>query len=242
MSAGRSIPSLTNSYLAPQTILAGGVLAVFSGSTFGIARTPSSTVDVGIAIAVDSTGNAFVTGQTTSSDFPVTNPAFQSTLGGSGAQNAFLLELNSTATKAEYSTYLGGGGIELGLGIAIDSGDNAYLTGQTSSTNFPNTGTTTLSGPTDAYVSVLSPAKNSLLFSTYLGGGGQEDQLGGSIFVDSAGAFYVTGDTTSGSAGTSAFPLLNPLDPAWGGGTCLDANNNDVPCPDAFVTTYTPVQ
>jgi hypothetical protein len=175
----------------------------------------------------------------------VTSPAYQSNLGGSGAQNAFLLELNPTASKAVYATYLGGSGIELGLGVAIDGSDNAYLTGQTSSTDFPTAGTTetTLSGLTDAYVSVLSLANNSLLFSTYLGGSGQEDQLGGSVYVNSSGAIYVTGDTTSGGGGTTPFPLVNPLDPVWGGGTtCLDSNGNQVLCPDAFVTTYTAVQ
>lgn len=204
-----------------------------------------SNVDVGIAIAVDPSGNAFVTGQTTSSDFPVAGTPFQSAL--AGTQNSFLLELNPTGTKAEYASYLGGNGIEFGLGVALDSNDNAYLTGQTSSTNFPTAGTTetTLSGPTDAYVSVLSPTSSSqLLFSTYLGGGGDEDQLGGSIFVNTGGAIYVTGDTDSGNGTTTPFPTTpGPLDGTWGGGTtCLDSNGNDVPCPDAFVTTYTAVQ
>jgi Beta-propeller repeat len=195
----------------------------------------------GIAIAVDSTGDAYVTGQTASTNFPVTSTTYQSTL--AGAQNSFLLELNPTGTAAIYSSYFGGNGTEFGLGIALDGSGNVYLTGQTSSNSaFPLAGATqgTFGGATDAYVSVLNPSSNTLVFSTYLGGGGDEDQVGGSIAVSSGGGFYVTGDTDSGNNGTSAFPTLNALDATWGGGTCLnEAGTSNVPCPNGFVAAYT---
>ena len=203
-----------------------------------------TNLDESIGIVADSSGDAYVTGQTASTDFPVSSTTFQSTLGGTGAQNAFLLELNPSGSKAIYSSYLGGSGTEFGLGIALDGSGNVYLTGQTSSTNFPLTGETqaVLGGPTDAYVSVLNPSSNLLVFSSYLGGSGDEDQLGGSIAVSPNGNFFVAGDTDSGNGGTSAFPTLNALDPTWGGGSCLNQNNNTVPCPNGYITAYTTVQ
>jgi hypothetical protein len=197
--------------------------------------------DEGIAIAVDTNGNAFVTGQTQSTDFPLSSPAYQSSL--AGAQNSFLLELNPAGSKALYATYFGGNGSDAGLGIAIDSNDNAYLTGQTSSTAFPVAGTDAatqpaLSGPTDAYVSVLSPGTNTLVFSTYLGGSGDEDQLGGSIYVNTTG-IYVTGDTDSSQTQTTTgFPIVgNAVGTTWGGGTCTNSGGS-VPCTDGFITVY----
>jgi len=194
--------------------------------------------DDAIGIVADASGDAFVTGETTSTDFPVSSPTYQANLAGS--QNALLVELNPSGTKASYSTYFVGNGTEFGYGVALDNTGNVYLTGQTNSTNFPAFAPTqgTFGGSTDAYVSVLSPSSNSLLFSTYLGGGGDEDQLAGSIAVSTIGSFFVTGDTDSGSGTTSPFPTVSPIDGAWGGGSCTDPNNNPVPCPNGFVTAY----
>jgi hypothetical protein len=198
-----------------------------------------SNADVALGIAADSSGDAFITGYTLSSDFKTVGTPFQGALGG--AQNAFVVELNPTGASALYGTYLGGNGTDLGLGITLDNSGNAYVTGQTSSSNFPPLNPTqpTFGGSTDAFVTVLSTNQNSALFSTYLGGGGDEDQLGGAIALDSAHNIYVTGDTDSGNGSTAVFPTENALDGTFGGGTCMNGSVT-VPCPDAFIAAYSP--
>jgi hypothetical protein len=94
-----------------------------------------SAYDYGQGIAVDSSGDAYVTGFTASTDFPTMNP-LQPTFGG-GYSDAFVTELNPAGSALVYSTYLGGSGNDYGQGIAVDSAGNAYVTGQTASTNFP---------------------------------------------------------------------------------------------------------
>jgi hypothetical protein len=204
------------------------------GTYFG-----GSSGDEALAIAADSAGNTFVVGTTGSSDFPLSSTTFQSTL--AGAQNAFLLELNSTGTSATYSTYLGGNGTDFALGVAVDANDVVYITGQTSSSNFPTANATQagFGGSTDAFVSVLNPGTNALTFSTYLGGGGDEDQLAGSIALDSSNNIYVTGDTDSGNGSTTHFPTKNPFDGSWSAGGPCSTSGTTVPCPDGFVTAYT---
>lgn len=205
-----------------------------------------SGIDDAFAITADSGGDVFITGQTQSSDFPtVGTPPYQASL--AGTQNAFLVELNPTGSAATYGTYLGGNGTDLGLGIAQDGSGNAYITGQTSSTQtspgaFPLVNPTqpAFGGSTDAFVTVLSTSQNLALFSTYLGGGGDEDQLSGAIALDSSHNIYVTGDTDSGNGSTAVFPTKNALDSTYGGGTCLNSSNTNVPCTDAFITAYGP--
>src|SRR6266576_1218669 len=155
--------------------------------------------DEGNAIAIDSTGNAYITGSTVSSDFPTMNP-FQPSLGG-GLLDAFVTMLNPVGSALLYSTYLGGSGDEQGTGIAIDSSGNAYVTGNTGSTNFPTTVGAfqmSLSGVGDAFVAEINPStsgQTSLTYSTYLGGNGSDEGFG--IAVDSSGSAYVTGLTYS---------------------------------------------
>src|SRR3989442_1526188 len=91
--------------------------------------------DAGRGIAVDASGNAYVTGFTVSNDFPTTAGAFQTAFGG--VRDAFVVKLNPTSSSLVYATYLGGSGSDVGLGIAIDTGGNWYVTGGTLSTNFP---------------------------------------------------------------------------------------------------------
>src|SRR5258708_26035715 len=88
-------------------------------------------------MAVDAAGHAYVAGWTCSTDFPTTLGAFQPTL--HGLQNAFATKLNSDGTRLVYSTYLGGSDSDWGFGVALDSQDNAYLTGATCSSDFPVT-------------------------------------------------------------------------------------------------------
>jgi len=161
--------------------------------------------------AVDSAGNAYVTGYTYSTNFPTASP-LQAAFGGT--TDAFVAKLNATGSALVYSTYLGGNGSDYGYGIAVDSAGNAYVTGQTNSTNFPTVSPLQPSyggGGWDAFVTKLNPAGSALVYSTYLGGSGQD--MGYSIAVDSLGNAYVTGQTQSLN-----FPTASPLWAAHGGG------------------------
>jgi hypothetical protein len=168
--------------------------------------------DNGYGIAIDSAGNAYVTGRTGSTDFPILNP-FQPTNRAGSNGNAFVTEINPTGTGLIYSTYLGGSGGagDTGQDIAVDNTGNAYVTGSTSSNNFPVTKPTkAYGGSGDAFVSKLNPAGSVLGSSRYLGGSAQDS--GSAITVDNAGNAYVTGYTTS-----TNFPTKNPLQSANGG-------------------------
>ena len=95
-----------------------------------------SDTDAAFGIAVDTVGNAYVTGDTRSTNFPTTLGAFQTAVGGF---DAFVTKLNPTGSALVYSTYLGGSGVDDGHGIAVDAVGNAYVTGTTTSPNFPTT-------------------------------------------------------------------------------------------------------
>ena len=157
-----------------------------------------SSFDSGSGIAVDAAGSAYVTGETDSTDFPTTSGAVESA--PNGDSDAFVTKLNRSGTGLVYTTYLGGGGDDIGNGIAVDPVGSAYVTGETDSTDFPTT-----SGafePTngrldiDAFVAKLDATGSALLYSTYLGGR-LGDETGGGIAVDPAGNAYVTGETDS---------------------------------------------
>jgi hypothetical protein len=174
-----------------------------------------SALDQGFGIAVDrASGNAYVTGVTESANFPASG-----TFGG--IQNAFVTALNPTGTSKLYSTFLGGSGTDLAAGIAVDSSQKAYVTGETNSVNFPVVGATqgTLKGGTDAFVTEIS-ASGTVVFSTYLGGTQNENSTGagnltgiGAIAVDAAGSnIYLAGNTAS-----SDFPATaGSAQPAYG--------------------------
>jgi hypothetical protein len=152
--------------------------------------------DIGYSIAVDSTGYAYVTGNTTSTDFPTTSSAYQTSYGTN--TDAFVTKLKTDGTGLIYSTYLGGSGSDTGYSISVDSSGYAYVTGVTGSTNFPTTSgayQTSNAGSTDAFVTKLATNGRSLIYSTYLGGSGSD--TGYSTAVDSTGYAYVTGVTGS---------------------------------------------
>jgi len=160
-----------------------------------------SNQDQGEAIAVDSVGDAYVTGFTKSTNFPTTFGAFQTTYGG-GFTDAFVTKLNAAGSAPlVYSTYLGGSDFDAPgeKGIRVDSVGDAYVTGVTRSTNFPVTSgafqTAYGGGLDDAFVTKLNPTGSALVYSTFLGGNG--DESGDGIAVDSAGNAYVTGFTQS---------------------------------------------
>lgn len=172
---------------------------LFGGSVFNAGR----------SIAADNNGNVYVTGETTSPDFPILN-AIQPAYGGT--QNNFSLTLGdafavklSSEGQLVYSTYLGGNNDDGGLGIATDGNGNAYITGATYSNNFPlqNAIQSTFGGVQDAFITKLA-ADGNLVYSTYLGGTGSE--LGEDIAVDTNQNVYITGTVNAPS-----LPIIVPL-------------------------------
>ena len=168
--------------------------------------------DIAYAIAVDVTGNAYVTGVTASSDFP-TVLGFQATTQGS--TDAFVAKLGPDGTTLPWATYFGGNGPDTGYGIAVDSAGLIYVTGSTASTNFPaKAATFTYGGNGDAFVAKFNPVvtlgSRSLLYSSYLGGTGLD--TGRAIAVDSESSGYVVGFTES-----SDFPKSHEIMGPQGG-------------------------
>ncbi len=157
--------------------------------------------DYGYGIQIDSSGNAYVTGRTFSRDFPITPGAYDITFKGT-ALNVFVLKLNPTGSALLYSTYIGGSEYDGAEAIQIDLNGNAYVIGNTDSSDFPNTTgayDTTHNGDdiydSDVFVLKLNPTGSELLYSTYIGGNGSDHAEG--IQVDSSGNAYVTGQTSS---------------------------------------------
>jgi Beta-propeller repeat/FG-GAP-like repeat len=197
-----------------------------------------SNEDTAASVVVDSSGDAYVVGRTTSTNFPVTTGAFQTT--EQGNQDGFVTKLNSTGTAQVYSTYLGGSENDAANGVAIDSSGNAYVAGQTTSTNFPvvngyqtsfaGGGTDCGSGIVcgDVILTKLNAAGSALLYSTYLGGSAEESGVG--ITVDSSGNAYVTGGTDS-----SNFPVTQGAPQAAYGGGSASCATAGLACGDAFV-------
>lgn len=229
-----NFPTSINAF---QTVFGGGGLDgfVFQLNSSGTALTYStylggSGVDGANGLALDSSGNAYIVGSTASVDFPVLNP-IQAAL--AGASSGFVTKLNSSGKALVYSTYLGGGSGDFAAAVAVDSLNNAYVTGATLNSTFPVTpGTfqTTCGtapncngGLSDAFVSVINPAGNNFVYSTFLGGENVDEGLG--IAVDALGDAYVTGLTAS----NAQFPLHAALQPTFGGGG-----------QDAFVTELNP--
>ena len=155
--------------------------------------------DIGTGVAVDGDGNCYLTGRTPSSNFPTTTDAYQKTL--SNSLDVYLSKFNSSGALV-YSTYLGGSDADYGYGIAVDGDGNSYITGHTSSTNFPSTTgayQTSFAGSEDAFIAKFNNV-GSLMYSTYLGGIGADEGLG--IAVDNNENSYITGVT-----GSSDFPV-----------------------------------
>lgn len=197
--------------------------------------------DIGMGIAVDGQGNAYVAGSTTSDTFPITTGALQSTYKGSLGNayfpggDAFVAKLNATGSALIYSTYLGGTKDDWAVGIAVDSSGKAWVTGATLSSDFPvsaDAAQKTYAGtngveafPTgDAWIAQLDAAGASMVYGTYMGGKG--DEYATSVTLDSAGNAYVTGSTRSSDFPTTA----NALQKAYGG-----TDYNFIPLGDAFV-------
>jgi hypothetical protein len=189
-----------------------------------------SGLDQANSIAVDTAGNAYVTGSTESTDFPTQNPLQAANHGGFYGYDVFVAKINPAGSALVYSTYLGGSGDDNGQGIAVDSAGNVYLTGYTSSTDFPTENPIQAANAggdeycaCDAFVAKINPSGSALVYSSYLGGSGEDQGYG--IAADNEGNAYVTGATCS-----TNFPTMNALQPNFGGG------DGDPDCTDAFVT------
>ncbi len=185
----------------------------FNGSTLIYSTfIGGSNIDQGYDIAVNSIGNAYVTGNTTSANFPITSGAFDTINNNS---DAFVIKLNINGSQLIYSTYLGGSSLDFGEAITIDLKGNAYVTGSTNSTDFPTTPSaynTTNKNDFDIFISKLNSSGKSLIFSTYVGGDFSND-VAPDITLDSSFNVYVTGVTYS-----SDFPTTkNAYDKTFNG-------------------------
>ncbi len=200
---------------------AGGTSQIYSTFLGG------SVIDQGAGIAVDASGNAYVTGVTSSNDFPVAN-ALQATKPDVNELDAFITKLNPNGSALVYSTFLGGERSDFARAIAVDASGNAYVAGSTSSLFFPIVNhLQPMRGLSDAFIAKVNATGSELDYSTYLGGNFIDDCFG--IAVDAEGSAYVTGST-----GSSNFPTFMPLQPA--------KNNpaDDPSITDAFITRLSP--
>jgi uncharacterized repeat protein (TIGR01451 family) len=195
-------------------INAAGSALVYSTYLGGSANDQATGVAFGVS------GSAHVAGGTMSTNFPTVNALQASNAGGF---DVFATKLDASGTALVYSTYLGGTAVDLATGIAVDPAENAYLTGNTLSTNFPTANALQASnaGAFDAFVSKLNPAGTAFVYSTYLGGSGAD--IGFAIATDVAGEAFVAGRTDSPD-----FPTANAWQAANAGGN------------DAFATRLDP--
>ena len=215
-----------------------------------------SAEDVGSALAVDKSGNVYVTGYTDSNNFPVTAAAAQKAMAGRGGNmlvqlgDAFVAKIGPNGDQLIYSTFLGGRSDDYGSAIAVDAAGNAYVAGGTLSDNLPvtlNAAQTTYKRPGtqqifprfdaplltsgDAFIAKINPAGASFLSLTYLGG--NYDDLPWGLALDSSGNVYVGGNTLS-----TDFPVTNgALQPKFGGADLY--NNSFFNLGDGFVTKLT---
>ena len=188
----------------------GGELFVFKLNSNGSDLVYSTFVggsgfggDISESIAVDSDMNVYVTGHTSHSDFPTTPGCFDDSYEDNG--DVFVFKLNSDGSDLIYSTYVGGGGMDDGNSIIVDSENNAYIAGATSSSDFPTTNGSyneSHSGANDVFILKLNQDGSDLIYSTYVGGCGGDG--GGSIVLDSANNAYITGSTSSSDFPTTS--------------------------------------
>jgi hypothetical protein len=161
--------------------------------------------DIGNDLFQDQTGNVYVTGTTSSSNFPTTVGAFDESF--NDLEDAFIFKLNAIATSLVYSTFLGGNDKDSGNGIVIDGNGNACVTGSTKSSNFPvTTGSFNTSHSNtsyhDAYVTKIAASGSALVYSTFIGG--YDEDVGNAIAIDGSGNAIMTGYTES-----SDFPMVS---------------------------------
>ena len=189
-----------------------------------------SSTDEGHAIAIDASGNAYVTGPTLSLDFPRVNQASGACDGSCGQgpySDVFVTKINASGTALVYSSYLGGSGGDIGYGITVDGSANVYVTGRAGSFDFPRVnqipggcnGDCGNGFNYDAFVTKFSAAGDAVVYSSLLGGSGEDS--GGGVAVDAAGNAYLTGVTISAN-----FPRVNQISGACQG-SCGSGNDYD---------------
>ena len=191
---------------------------------------------MGGGIALDSTGNVYVTGETISPEFPITPGSFDTSFNGVGAEvgDVFITKFNTSCSELIYSTFIGGYDADKSKAIAVDNNGNAYITGYTLSSTFPVTvgafettrnRQSVYVRKSDAFVVKLNPSGSDLVYSTYLGGSYSDDAF--SIAIDSAGNAYVAGWTKS----STDFPTT---------AGAYDTTFNSLTFNDIFVTKVNP--
>lgn len=206
------------------------------------ARLGGSSVNLASSIAVDASGAVYVTGSTSSLDFPVTAGAFQRQHSGSSAgypYDAFVTKLNPSGTAAVYSTYLGGSLEDWATGVIVDASGNAYVAGTTRSDDFPVTPQafqkTTHPNLETAFVAKLNATGTALVYSTFLGSTLFGNTRANAIALDAQGSAYITGSTYGG------LPVWRAFQPSFYGGTCASYSVSGTfptgfwACSDAFV-------
>ncbi len=185
----------------------------------------SSGTDIGFGIAVDSSGNAYLTGLTLSSDFPRVNQipgACNGACGNSLNYDVYVTKINAAGSTLVYSSYLGGSDQDYGRGIAVDASGNAYVGGRASSTDFPAVGQipdVCAQNSCAAFAAKINAAGSAMVYSSRFGGSNATQAH--AIAVDTAGSAYLTGETQSAD-----FPLLNKI-PGACNGTCGTGANRD---------------
>jgi hypothetical protein len=190
--------------------------------------------DYGVGIALDSTGNVYVAGNSTSTNFKTSAGAFQTAHAGTTPQpDAFVIKLDSGLSTLQYSTLIGGGNYDLALAMLIDSTGSVYITGSTASSDFPTTAgvfqtayagpagadcpdeadTSVLNQPScgDAFVAKLNPAGSALTFSTYVGGASPDIAL--NLALDSSKNVWIFGDTASSDFPYTSDAYYQPTNP-----------------------------
>ncbi len=206
-----------------KTCQGGGILDAFvteldpagSGFVYNTCLGGSGS-DVATGVALNSSGNAYVVGTTSSANFPTTSRAYQKALPGS--QSAFVALLATGGSSISYATFLGGSASDSGAGIAVDAQKFIYVTGTTTSSNFPVTSgafQSVYGGAGDAFIAKLNSSLSGaacLVYSTYVGGSGNDSALG--IALDGARNVYIAGYTTSAD-----LPLVSPVQSSYGGST-----------------------
>ncbi len=190
---GGGTPAFTNTFVFK--LSANGSTLIYSTYVAG------SHNDYGHSITLDTSGNAYVTGETQSTDFPTTPGANDTTGDATNFHDVFVFKLSADGSILIYSTYVAGSHFDYGSSITLDTSGNAYVTGETFSTDFPTTpgaNDTTGAGTTsyqDIFVFKLSADGSTLIYSTYVAG--NRNDYGSSIVLDTSGYAYVTGYTFS---------------------------------------------
>jgi hypothetical protein len=184
------------------------IYSTYLGGSVPTGTMPNTNDESAGGIAVDSSGNAYLTGDTDCYDFPVAGNPFQPAHAVlNGDSDAFVTKFSADGSTLIYSTFLGGGNEDYGNAIAVDSAGNAYVAGTTNSVDFPTLNpvqATFAGGPQDGFVTKLNPDGSQLIYSTYLGGSGDDSAY--TVALEAKDHLYIGGYT-----GSTDFPVLNAL-------------------------------